>query len=166
MSKFRSEAGIRYTKALFQEMAYGDKAFVLYTLKDEDTEFPSLYKLYMSMEDPTEHQFAKTYLEGWEHWLLLCETSWFKPIVRRWREELELKIRANALGNVLAVSKDPDNKYFYEANKFILAGNWRPSDKLKVGRPSKQAIKEQAEELFNTEKQIKEDWMRIVEDKS
>jgi hypothetical protein len=146
-------------------MAYGDKSFVVYTLKDEDTEYPSLYKLYLAMEDPTEIVFAKTYLDGWEHWQMLCETIWFKPYVKRWRIELDLLLRAKALANILSISRDPDSKYFYESNKFLLSNNWKPDTSNKVGRPSKEAIKQEAEALFNSSKETQNDYLRLIDGK-
>jgi hypothetical protein len=162
-NRFKSSNGVRYTKGLFLEESYEDRSSVLYTLKNEDHEgYASLYRRYMDFRDPTEVKFANAYFDGWEHWQMICNSSWFKPYIKRWREELELHIRAEALSNILATSKDTDSKFFYEANKFILSGNWKPKpDKDAVGRPSKESIREKAEELFMSAQQTDEDYKRL-----
>lgn len=163
-SKFRSSTNQRLTKSLFLEESYMDQSSVLYTLKDQDHNgFPSLYRLYMEMSDPTELEFARAYFDGWEHWLMIANASWFKPYIAKWREELDVQIRANALKSIRNVASDGFHKQSYEANKFLLLGGWKPQQgKDKVGRPSKEAIKSEAERLFENEKSINEDYKRIL----
>lgn len=146
-------------------MSYEDRTDVIYTLTDNDHPdgYKSLYKLYMAMEDPTEIQFARTYLDGHEHWETICALSWFKPYIARWRKELDLQMRSKALANIQAVAKDPDHKSSYEANKLLLAGGWKTKEeKDRVGRPSKDAIKQKAEELFKAKEETQEDYLRIT----
>lgn len=163
LNNFCTTSGQFLTKALFLEESYSDLKHVQFTLQDEDHRgYRSLYKLYKLCSDPTEIEFAKRYLGGWEHWQLLCSLSWFKPYVSRWREELELEIRSRALANVLEVSKDPEHKFNYEANKYLLSGMWKTKEeKSKVGRPTKEAIREQANNLFLLEKETQEDYLRL-----
>lgn len=166
LSRFRHEASnVRYTKSLFLEESYEDKSNVLYTLKDSDhpSGYVSLYRKYLECNDPTEIDFARTYFESWEHWQMICSCSWFKPYITRWRHELELKIRADALNSVIQVARDPSHKSSYEANKYLLSGNWKDRTDGKVGRPSKEAIKAQAEELFKDRSATQEDLKRISE---
>ena len=52
------------TQSLFLEIGYTD--FSVYTLKDQDYEYndkvyPSLKRLYLEMEDPTEYEFARMF---------------------------------------------------------------------------------------------------------
>jgi hypothetical protein len=151
----------RATKSLFYEMSYGDTSRVVYTLKDKDHKgYKSLYKLYMEERDILEHTFANKYFESYEHWQLVSETSWLKPLVEKWREELELVLKAEALSNIIAVSKDPEHKSHYEASKYLLNSPWRgPTDNR--GRPSRQKIKEAAEDLFSKHQTFKQDHERI-----
>lgn len=160
---FRSPvSNARYTQALFLEQSYEDRSKVIYTLKDEDHDgFPSLYRLYLEAKDPTEIKFANSYLDGWDHWTRLCQLDWFKPFVKRWREELELHLKAQALKNILDIAKDQKHPSSFAANKLILSGEWKPEKTAKVGRPSKEAIKKEAEALFNNEKQAEEDLKRL-----
>lgn len=84
------------TQSLFLEQAY-DVNIAVYTLKDDDYEykgkmFPSLKKLYLSMEDPIEYEFATTHLAGWDQWERICDNKLFTSLINGWRKELELKL--------------------------------------------------------------------------
>ena len=163
-NKFRATNGARYLKGLFFETTNSDKSTVVYTLKDEDHEgFPSLYRLYMEMEDPYEARFARTHLDGWEHWKMLCECTWFQPVVARWREELELMIRGRALVNVQTIAES-ESKSALAANKILLEGGWK--DKAATngrGRPKKPTdVKQEKVIAFATRQRLQEDAERIL----
>lgn len=164
--EFRAEGSNNWlTKAIFLEQSYSDKSNVKYTLKNYDhSGYPSLYKLYMDEADPTEVVFAQKYLGGWAHWKELQECTWFKPIVAQWREELELRMKAQALSTIKRFAVDSESKSCYDANKFLLSGGWKtPQEKRsKVGRPSKEAIKQQAEELFRQSNETESELQRVL----
>jgi hypothetical protein len=111
--------------------------------------------------DLTEIEFARTYFDGWEHWQMICALSWFKPYLARWRQELELQVKAKALNEIIAVSKNKDHKSSYEANKWLIAGHWK-EDKKGAGRPSKEEIKRQAQELFLSKADTEDDLKRVT----
>lgn len=158
--------GVRYTKQLFLETSYEipkeDKACV-YTLKDQDHEgYPSLYRLYMACPDPTEWDFANTHLDGWAHWEQLCDTSWFRPYVDRWRKEKELKARSDALRKVREVATDHEHRSYYEANKYLLNSPWKLQEaKYSRGRPSKDEIKKAAVEQAEAQQMVSSDLERL-----
>lgn len=154
---------VRYTKALFFEVAVGEKENVLYTLKDQDHRgYKSLYRLYMDLSDPLEINFANTYLDGWEHWQMICEAPWFKPYIKRWRHELNLKLRAEALLRIREIAKDETHKGSLAANKILLDGAWETKEESKkVGRKSKEEIRADADRLFQLEKEAISDLERI-----
>lgn len=159
-SKYVNSVGKRYTKSIFYEMTLADKSTVLFTLKDRAHKgYPSLYMLYMEQDDLTEYDFAMTHLEGWEHWKQLCECSWFKPIVSRWREELHLRQAAIALRQVKRIAGGVEAGSM-AANRYLLEKGWQKNIDP-VGRPSKEAIKRKAKEMVLTEQEINEDHKRI-----
>jgi hypothetical protein len=159
-SKYVNAVGNRYTKAIFYEMTMADKGTVLFSLKDRDHKgFPSLYRLYMDHDDLTEYDFAMTHLDGWEHWKLLCDCTWFKPFVSRWREELHLRHAATALRQVKRIAGANENGSM-AANKYLLEKGWQ-KNMDPVGRPTKDAIKRKAKEMVLTEEEIAEDHKRI-----
>lgn len=153
---------IRLLKAMFFEQAYGpDKSTVIYTLKDQDHQgYPSLYRLYMETNDPTEWKFATTYLDSWEHWEMLCQCTWFKPYLNRWRKELELRMKSHALARIMAEAKTTSKESF-TANKYILEKGWEPKLMNTKGRPSKEQIAQAANDIAISNKQLEEDFERI-----
>ena len=163
-SRFRDpRTNQRYTKSLFLEESYLDKSNVLYTLKDEDhLGYISLYKRYMEMADPYEIHFAEAYFDGWEHWQMVCNTLWMKPYIERWRLELGLKMKARALATIREIAQTETHKGRLAAAKILLEGGWEGTKpKNSVGRPTKEAIRKEADNLFNIEKEHKQDLERI-----
>jgi hypothetical protein len=162
-SKFKNSNGVLLQKELFWETAV-TKENALYTLKDRDhlvrdTLYPSLYRLYMEENDPTEYLFAMKYLDGWAHWLLISQSSFFKEYISRWREELELRFRALGLRNIQTMSMSGGREAF-QASKYLVDGNYLPKKNTK-GRPSKQAIADAAQQIAEEDKQLKDDFARL-----
>lgn len=161
MSKFKNHQNVRYLQALFFEQAGADKSKVVYTLKDDDHEgYPSLYRLYLAAGDITEYNFATAYLDGWEHWEMLCDCSWFKPYISRWRRELELKIRSEALAEIINESKSGSRNAF-AAQKFLVTRGY--SETAEKGRPSKQEVRDEAKRIANDHFRLREDLARLTD---
>lgn len=137
-TKLRDSRGRPLTQSLFLEVGYNTE-FAVYTQKDEDYEYkgkvyPSLKRLYLEHEDPTEYDFACTYLLGWEQWQRICANKVFTKMVERWREELELKIRAQAVRDIMNTSATEKG---FQASKWLADRGW---DKRAAGRPSKEEV--------------------------
>lgn len=163
-NKFRHPVNnSRYTKSLFLEESYEDRSNVLYTLKDFDHDgYPSLYRKYLEMGDLTEIEFARTYFESWEHWQMVAEASWFKPYIARWREEVTLAAQAQALSAIKEIAADKRNKDHFAANKILLSwGKPKTNSKANVGRPTKEKIAQEANELFRQNRETIADLQRI-----
>ena len=163
-NKFRNPINnSRYTKSLFLEESYEDRSNVLYTLKDFDHDgYPSLYRKYLLLGDLTEIEFARTYFESWEHWQMVAEASWFKPYIARWREEVTLAAQAQALSAIKEIASDKKNKDHFAANKILLSwGKPKTNSKAHVGRPTKEAITKEANELFRQSRETAADFQRI-----
>lgn len=148
--------------ALFFETTGADKSTVVFTLKDEDhLGFQSLYRLYMEEGDPTEWKLATKHLDGWEHWEMLCQSAWFKPYVTRWRKELLLRLQSQALARIIAEAKTSSRNSF-TANKYLLERGWEPKEKGSAGRPSKEAIKQEASRIASEAQRIESDFERLT----
>lgn len=164
-SKFRHPINNnRLLKALFWEEMGSDKSSVVYTLKDQDHEgYPSFYRLYMEIDDPTEWEVSQQLVDGWEHWEMLCNTTWFKPYIERYRKELELRMKSKALVRIRAEAKAATKESF-NANKYVLEKGWEPKADQKNGRgrPSKEEIKKAANEIAATESRLTADFDRIL----
>ena len=168
--KFRNSSNGRYLKGLFYEMTPADKSSVSYTLKDwdhtvEGVVYPSLYRLYLAQEDLTEYEFANNYLDGWEHWEMLTNTTWFKPYVDRWRKELSLKVKAKALSRLKAEAAS-SSKNAFVANKFLIEKGWVDTEGSGKGRgrPSKDEVKAAAHEIAISDRRIDEDFARLTKE--
>lgn len=165
-TKFRNPMNGLYIRRIFLETSYrdNDKTPVQYTLRSQDHPdgYPSLYKLYIQLADPLEYQFAETYLESYEHWTKLCETNWFKPIIERWRNDLQAKLKTQALQKILRVSEDDSHRNQFEALKIILAGGWKEKEpRRKAGRPTKEEVKGQLQQTISDEKELLEELRRV-----
>lgn len=120
------------TQGLFLEIGYGEAA--VYSLKEIDhihngKVYPSLKRLYLLENDPTEYQFATKYLLGWKHWQRLLENKVLNNHFREWREELEVKLRSEAIIRTVEASKSGT----YAATKYLADRGW---DVRAAGRPT------------------------------
>lgn len=132
---FRDEKNRYITQGLFLEFGYNTNLAV-FTLDDEDKNYkgkiyPSLKKLYLNHEDPLEYDFAITYLANWDHWKRLLDNKIIRNHIDRWRDELELQIRAYAIKNVIDMVGTKDN---FQAAKWLASRGW---EQRGAGRPSK-----------------------------
>lgn len=142
-SKFKDERGAYITQSLFLEVGYDvDKA--IYTFADEDKEYKgitykSLRKLYLQEADPTEYHFAVKYLWGWEHWQRICSNKLLLAEVEKWREELEVKLRAIGVRNILTLAHDG-----MSAAKWVADGQWDTvrDKRSKAGKAKEKAVRE------------------------
>jgi hypothetical protein len=151
----------RLLRALFFEETLADKSTVLYTLKDVDHEgFPSFYRLYMELDDPTEWKVSQELVDGWEHWEMLCKATWFKPFVERWRKELQLRMMSSALVRIKSEAKT-GSKESFGANKYLLEKGWEPKETRGRGRPSKDEISKAANDIARADSQLSEDFKRL-----
>lgn len=134
-TKLKDTMGRPLTQGLFLEMAY-DTRFAIFTFNDDDKEYDgdtyiSLKKLYLSCDDPTEYQFAKKYLLGWKHWQRLNDNRALKEHFDEWREEMEIKVRSEAILAIQDMTAEGAN---FQAAKWLADRGW---DKRAAGRPSK-----------------------------
>lgn len=132
-SKLKDTMGRPLTQGLFIDFNYDDK-YAVYTLDEEDKKYkgvvyPSLKKLYLECEDPTEYQFAKKHLLGWRHWKRLKENKALSKHFDEWGEELEIYLRSQGMRSIIDMSEDN-----YQAAKFLAEKGW---DKRGAGRPAK-----------------------------
>ena len=167
-NKFKNSMGAHLLQALFFETTidWSEKSDVLYTLKLEDHEvdgkvYPSIHKAYVSMADASEYEFANKYFDGYTHWKKLCNCNWFKPYLDEMREELEVKLKAEALNRIREIALDKSNKSHYMANKFITEHGLGVK-KDNRGRPSKEKIRAEADKLFKSSDEVTEDYNRII----
>lgn len=160
-NKFKNDIGMFLLQGLFFEVS-PNKDQVIYTLKDRDHNgYPSLYRLYMECNDPTEYIFATTYLDGWAHWERLSACKWFEPYIDRWRRELELRTRAEALQRIAKVAKS-GSKEAFQADKFLVSAGWKDQTTKKRGAPTKAQVATEAHRIAQEQSTLAEDFERIT----
>jgi hypothetical protein len=163
MSRFKNASGAYLLQSLFYELTPSDKSQVVYTLKNEDhMGYPSLYRLYMEADDPTEYDFAVANLGGWDHWERLQKSTWFQPYLKAWRHELEVRFRARSLKALRDVANNSSSKDYFQANKFLVGQGWKEGGpKRRAGQPSKEEVKAEAHRLATISNNLDEDFERI-----
>lgn len=127
------------TSGLFYECRDQEPTFALFTLQDEDREVQGkklicIKRLFLSCTDPTEYEFATTYLGGWEHWKAIQASAVMKPYIAQWRDELEVKLRAEAIRQIAKLAKTEKG---FQAAKFIADKGWKVRA---AGAPSREEI--------------------------
>ncbi len=127
MTKFKDTMQRWRTLSLFKETASLPKEHVLFTFEEART-------LYIECGDPTGYLFAVKHLGGWKHWLMMKNSSALSSKIEEWEEELEVKLRSDAVKNMIKLS---DGDKGYQANKFLVDGGWL---RRKAGRPTKESI--------------------------
>src|SRR5574342_71967 len=155
-TKFKDTMGRYLTQGLFLEPGYNTE-YAIYTLASEDKEYkgklyPSLRRLYIEMADPTEYHFANKYLFDWNQWLRICANEILYKEIEQWQEELEVKLRADAVRKMLSL----DNNF--NAIKWAADGHWN----VKRGRPSKKEIEREKNLRVKAVNELAEDSDRIL----
>jgi hypothetical protein len=155
----KDSMGKAYTQSLFLEIGYVTDT-AMYTLKDEDhthkgVTYPSLKQLYLAHEDLTEYDFANTYLIGWSHWKRLKRNKQLAPYFNDWAEELELKIRSQAVRDIIDMTTHDSS---FQAARWLSDRGW---EKRGAGRPSKQDIERENAMQDRMEDEFKGDIVRM-----
>lgn len=138
------------TQSLFWELRREDagdrveRIPPLFTIKDRDhtvdgVTYPSLKKIYMSYDHIPgfEYEFAMDVFGSWEHWDRLINESAVRKYLKDWRMELEIKLKAKAMSQLIKASRENDPKGF-QAAKYLADSGYRESGKK--GRPSKEEV--------------------------
>jgi len=167
-SKWKNEVGNFLVRGLFFETCNGDFSRVQYTLKNYDHKgYPSLYRLYMEVGDPTEYRFANECLGGWQHWEEIKDAAFFKEYIELWRRELDIRLKSEAFIAIKNKAKAKEDKDAFAASKYLVES----LEKLKGthekkhgrGRPSKDEIKRTALEIALNGEDIENEYGRVIE---
>lgn len=161
-----AENGKFRTRSLFLELSeHPEKYQPLYTLKDDDVEhdvygkLPSAKRIYLSVGDPTEYKAALALVGSWRHWQALTKSSAFAEYLNEWREELEVLLRSNAVGQLIAVSREGSRGV--PAAKWLSEAGWNPVKKR--GRPSSAEVARERKVAARVAKMQQDDADRVRE---
>ena len=150
--KTKNEMGVVRTKSLFYELSYTDTTHVIFVLKDEDQEvngktYVSLGKLYRSLvaNDPTEYTFAIAVFGYWDIWDTIRKSPQIKSHVAKWRREVEVKIKSEAI-QIIAKEAKEGGRSSFTAAKLLLDRGWLEKEEA---AKAKRKLAEKEEEEMN-----------------
>ena len=167
----KDKGGRFITMGLFRETNTGasiqdiDPVFSIksYDCTIDKVFYPSLRLIYLELADfpeDGEYDFAIAVFgpEGWHHWKKICENKLLYTHISKWREELEVKSRAVAIGAIIKSAKEPVKGF--AAAKYLAEKGWQK----RAGRPSKKEV-EQTKKLYaGIETETKEDMQRLIDE--
>lgn len=166
--KFHNPSGALVTRGLLYEECNNNHSFVCYTTKEDDYFvegiglLKSVKKAYLSFQDPTEYLFAKDMFYSWRHWLMFKKIPYMREHYESWKDEHFIMLSSMSLVNIMEVAKNSDSQYYLQANKYLMDKGFFKETSKGAGRPSKEAIKRKAEELFRAKDDISDDYKRIM----
>lgn len=135
MNHYKDKMGRYRTLSLFKETCMTPNLEPCFTLNEHDKNgLPSMRRLYIEIADPTEYKFAIQVLGSWDHWERLRECEWFKPVIAKWRNILDLKLKSEAIDALRATAS-------MEGAKGTSAARWLAEngvDGQKRGRPTRE----------------------------
>lgn len=151
------ELGRPITQSLFLEMGYTSNA--IYTFKDVDYTYkgkvyPSAKRLYLELGDPTEYEFATKYFLGWDHWQRICANKLVNEHITKWRDELEVKLRSQAVRMNIEAAKNGN----YQAAKWLADRGWLTRG---AGRPSKAEVAKELKVAADIQNEYGADVIRL-----
>jgi hypothetical protein len=160
-SKMTDVMGKLLTQSLFLELGYNASA--IYTLKDSDyvyggKTFPSIKRLYLESEDPTEYEFATQHLCGWKHWQRLCANKVIRAHIDEWREELEIKLRSRAIRQAIKQAEEGT----FQAAKWVADRGWATRA---AGRPTNAEVERETKIQARIADEYQEDVVRLLRTK-
>ncbi len=141
-TKMMGGNGKPLTTGLFIDLEEGISENAIFTKDEMDKTigkrtFYSFKRLFVECGDPTGYDFAKKYLMGWQHYKALQANKKIVRLIDEALEEIEIQIRSEAIATAQGLSSEGNAAM----TKFLAEKGW---DKGKVGRPTKEAIKKEA----------------------
>lgn len=171
-SDLKDKLGRFRTQSLFWEYAFinnlREEENVLdpiWTIKDYEIEkegivYPSLKQVYMSYDHIPgfEYDFAMEVFNSWDHWVKLTDASNvdLRSAFRSWREELDIKLKAQAIKSLITTSRIDDSKGF-NAAKYLADKGYAPQR----GRPSKEEVEREKRVQAGVSKELEADMKRL-----
>lgn len=167
-SDLKDAMGRFRTQSLFWEFRFTkdeDKYPAYFTLKDRNIDkdgvtFYSLKQIYMSYDHIPgfEYEFALDTFNSWDHWIKLATETIpeIRNEIKGWREELDIKLKAQAIKSLIAASRDSDSKGF-NAAKYLADKGYAPTR----GRPSKEEVEREKRVQAGVSKELEDDMLRL-----
>lgn len=121
------------TLGLFKETATSATLAAPYTLEEWK-------QVYLDCNDPTEYTPAMVLVGDWGHWLAIRSHKKIGAIFDGWKSEVEVKVRAEAVLEMVTQSKQPNGT---TAAKWLAEGSWDPKNlRGKTSKEKEKAVKD------------------------
>lgn len=158
---YKSVNGIWYTQALFWEqqdpMPSRRPIEPVFSLYSDRPGLVNARKTFVALGDPTGYRWCMEYLGDWEHWKKLMKCPWFVKAFDAWNDELNIKLRSEAMDVIRAIANEEGNKSALPAARYLAE-----LDKTaKRGRPGKAEITAEAKKLAEASQDQNDDMQRI-----
>jgi len=158
--QLRDDQGRYRTASLFEDVYNtnaNEKYTPIFTMKAHDhRDCVSFKRVYLECSDPTGYKAAQVLLGEWEHWLKLLKAPWFRSALEVWNEELEIKLKSQAIQKVAELAQS-DTSQAFNASKYLADKGWEP----KRGRPTKAEKEAEIKRSTKIDKAVSEDLERI-----
>jgi len=131
VENFYDDRRLLRTNSLIREgnSVASDKYPAMFTMADTNRDgYVSLYREYLADSDPTGYTTALRVFGSWKLWKKLRASATFQSYFDAWDEELEVKVRAEAVQNMRSITNPA-------AAKWLAEGGWNGA---KRGRPTKE----------------------------
>lgn len=126
---------------------------------DKERTYVSIKNLYMKYYyDPTEYQFVMNVLGDFKLWEAMSGNERLAPYIEEWRKEAEIKLRSEAIKEVVEVAKTEGAKGFTAA-KWLAEAKWKSSGG--AGRPKNREDATQNEIESKLSKEVELDIRRL-----
>ncbi len=124
---------VQMSRALFSDVTVSE--YNILSLEDKTSGLPCLRDLYMelTLEDPTEYNFAVTVFNTWDFWENLSSSSVIQPVIDKWRKENMIRQKMVA---VKALKQEAAN-----GKSKATAAKWLFDNGFTAPKPKKEEIK-------------------------
>jgi hypothetical protein len=121
--------------------------------------YQSLKAIYFSYDHIPgfEYDFAMATFKSWETWVRITNNSRIRNIIAEWREELDVKLKADAIRAMVEASKGT-SAAATTAAKYLADKGY---SQRKAGRPSKEEITRETRIAAGISKELDSDYERM-----
>ena len=162
---YKNETNQRYSKQLFYEtwiqlpidLRIGEPPFSLYQERDG---MVCMREEYVCDADPTGYKTSTRLLGDFAYWKHLLKATWFREALEVWNEELDAKLKSEAMTKIREIAAGDDAKALAAA-KFIAQQEYKKAAGPKRGRPSNEEVEGRLQQEADAVKQLEDDAARI-----
>ncbi len=147
------------TAALFLEAPGVKDDSVRFSLHNDVEGLINARRSFVHEGDPTGYRWSEKYLDSFQHFERLLESSWFREAFDQWCRELHMKNQSEAIERIKEIASEGADTQRLAASKYIAEEGWKRTSTR--GRPSKEDLKGELKRLTQIADVTNEDLERI-----